>query len=129
MAANKTSLSAGLLLRQLLDADEEVKSRVNHIFPVFTSMATLPYILYRRRGLAQLPTKQTQPNDSAEIEILCYTQSYTDGVELAEAVRNALDNRRGDVNGLTMRSCLLTDSEELYQDDAFIQFLVFTVKI
>jgi len=50
-------------------------------------------------------------------------------VELAEAVRAALDHTQAEHGRQRMRSCCLTESEEAYQDDAFVQQLVFSIKI
>jgi hypothetical protein len=63
------------------------------------------------------------------VEVLCFTEQYTDGVLLAEAVRAALDGARAEVDGVVMRSCYLADSEEAWGDDAFVQRLIFNVKI
>ena len=58
-----------------------------------------------------------------------YTAQYAEGVELAEAAHAALDYRQGELDGIRMRSCILIDSEEGYEDDAYVQQLVFQVKI
>lgn len=129
MAVSKSSLSAGEIIRAMLIKDSEVMARVNKVFPVVEDKADLPYIVYRRTQLEQDPTKAGRGADTVGIEILCYTAGYTEGVELAEAVRSALDNRQGETDGLVMRSCYLTDSEEAWQDDAYVQQLVFNVKI
>lgn len=126
----KTSLSAGAVIREILLADADVKRRTNKIFPVVTSKAELPYILYRRAALQHNPTKARQPGaDTVTMEVFCYTANYADGVELAEAVRKALDYAQGEKDGLVMRSCTLVDSEEDFTDDAFVQCLSFNVKI
>ena len=130
MAQNKSSLSAGAVIRSLLLSDEEVKKRTNKVFPIVIDKATLPYILYRRASLQHNPTKAGMPGaDTVTMEVFCYTASYADSVDLAEAVRAALDYKQGEHDGITMRSCVLTDSEEGYEDDAFLQQLVFQVKI
>lgn len=129
MAVNRTSLSAGEIIRYILMSDSEVSARVKKIFPVVEDSAELPYIVYRRTQLEQEPVKGRRGADTVGIEILCYTQHYTEGVELAEAVRKALDGAQGEVDGLVMRSCYLADSEEAWQDDAYLQQLVFNVKI
>lgn len=129
MAVNKTSLSAGEIIRAMLAEDPEVAARTTKIFPVVTDEAKLPYIVYRRTQLEQAPTKTRIGADTIGIEILCYTKGYTEGVELAEAVRGALDGAQGESDGLVMRSCYLADSEEAWQDDAYVQQLVFNVKI
>ncbi len=126
----KTSLSAGAVIRDMLMKSEAVMQRTNKIFPIATDKALLPYILYRRAALEHNPTKAGQPGaDTVTIEVVCYTAKYADGVELAEAVREALDYRQGESDGLTVRSCMLADSEEGYEDDAFVQHLDFIVKL
>lgn len=129
MAASKTSLSAGEIIRAVLTEDSKVSSIVTKVFPVVTDNARLPYIVYRRSHMEQTPLKNTRGADTVGIEVLCYSENYTQGVELAEAVRDALDGKQAEIDGLVMRSCYLTDSEEAWQDDAFVQQLVFTIKI
>ena len=133
MAVNKTSLSAGVLIRELLLDSAEVTARTNKVYPVATDKAELPYILYRRASMEQNPQKTGNPGaDSVQMEVICFAADYDDCLELAEAVRGALDNKRDmqtDDETLTMRSCLLVDSEEAWQDDAYVQQLIFNVKV
>lgn len=130
MAQRKTSLSAGAVIRDILLSSEEVKRRTNKVFPIVIDNAQLPYILYRRAALAHNPTKQGMPGaDTVTMEVVCYTAKYAEGVELAEAVRQALDYASGERGGVVMRSCTLADSEEGYEDDAFVQQLIFQVRI
>lgn len=130
MAVPKTSLSAGAIIRTVLLADAEVAARVKKIFPVATDSAELPYILYRRTSLLPNPQKSGQPGaDEIQIEVLCFTERYREGVELAEAVRAALDMVSARHDDMRLRSCYLSDSEEAYQDDAFVQQLIFNIKI
>ena len=129
MGVSKSSLSAGEIIRDILVNNAEVAARAKKVFPVVEDSAELPYIVYRRTQLEQEPAKGRRDADTVGIEILCYTQHYTEGVELAEAVRDALDGAQGEKDGLVMRSCYLADSEEAWQDDAYVQQLVFNVKI
>lgn len=130
MAVPKTSLSAGEIIRTLLLENAEVATRVNKIFPVYTNEAILPYIAYRRAGFSSNPQKSGQPGaDEIQMEILCYTQRYSDGVELAEAVRTTLDYATAPSGPHRLRACYLTGCEEAYQDDAYIQQLIFTIKL
>lgn len=133
MAVNKTSLSAGVLIRELLLGSAEVTARTNKVYPVATDKAELPYILYRRASMEQNPQKTGNPGaDTVQMEVICFAADYDDCLELAEAVRGALDNKRDmqtDDETLTMRSCLLVDSEEAWQDDAYVQQLIFNVKV
>lgn len=103
--------------------------RARNVFPVVSFDAALPYIVYRRIQLEQTPHTGSRPADMTAIEVLCFTEQYTDGVLLAEAVRAALDGARAEVDGMRLRSCYLSDSEEAWGDDAFVQRLIFNVKI
>lgn len=130
MAVPKTSLSAGAIIRTILLEDADVAARTNKVFPVATDCAELPYILYRRTSLAANPQKSGQPGaDEIQIEVLCFAERYSESVELAEAVRAALDHVSAEHDGMRLRSCYLADSEEAYQDDAFVQQLVFSARI
>lgn len=128
MEANcsKSSLSAGELIRAVLTGSE-AGSIATKIFPVMTDNATLPYVSYRRIALVHSPVKGLRGPDKVSIEIGCFAASYPASLELAEAVRDALDGRQAEHEGLVMRSCVLTDSSEEWQDDAFIQTLIFEI--
>lgn len=128
MAANRTSLSAGEIIHAILSEDEDVTSITKKIFPVVIDSATLPYILYRRTSMQNLTMKGSTA-DSSDIEILCFADSYEKSIELAESVRHSLDHQQAESDGLVMRSCDLTDAEESWQDDAYVQKLIFTIKI
>lgn len=130
MAANKTSLSAGAIIRAVLMEDAEVSARTNKIFPVATDSAELPYILYRRSSLAGTAQKSGHPvGDEIQLEVICFAARYGESVELAEAVRAALDHMTAEYDGMRLRSCQLIDSEEAYQDDAYVQQLIFSVRM
>lgn len=129
MAVNKTSLSVGEIIYDVLTNDAEVMARANKVFPVVTDKATLPYVAYRRSRLEHNPAKGTQGADTVQIDVLCFTAKYGDGVQLAEAVRQALDGKQATKDTLIMRSCTIAGGEEYYENDAYIQELNFTIKV
>lgn len=130
MAASKTSLSAGAIFRHVLLEDPAVTKLTKHIYPIVADNAELPYICYRRAGQTVAPQKAGQPGaDTIQMEVLCCASSYSDSIELAEAVRAALDYTQAEFSGLFMRSCYLNGSEEDYEGDAYIQTLAFTIKV
>lgn len=119
-----------MAVRKILLESEAVARLTRKVFPVVIDKADLPYILYRRAALEHNPTKAGQPGaDTVQMEVNVYTAAYDEGVELAEAVRAALDYAQGETGGLKMRSCTLTASEEGWEDDACVQNMVFTIKI
>lgn len=130
MEVPKTSLSAGLAIRSVLLEAPAVAAITDRIYPVVSADQLLPYIAYRRVSLEQLPVKGHAPgSDAAVVEVICYSQTYAGSVELAENVRRALEGRVWKGEGMTLRSCFLSDSEEIYEGDAWAQRLLFQIKI
>lgn len=126
----KTSLSAGVIIRDILINDTDVMAIAKKVFPVVVDNAQLPYVAYRRSRLEHNATKAKQPGaDTAQIDVNCYAATYEDSIELAEAVRSALDYAQREKDGLVMRSCICVDGEEFYEDDAYVQGLTFKVQI
>lgn len=126
----KTSLHAGLALRTILASNEAVTAITDHIYPIVAEKAELPYIVFRRASFEQNPMKSGYPGaDTVKMIVDCYSNSYAQSVEMAEAVRVALDAQTLSSDDYTMRSCLLTGSQEAWYDDAYDQELEFTIKI
>ena len=114
----------------MLEADAGIKSKVTRIYPIAVDTAKLPYIVYRRKALGVTPTKTGYPGaDTAQIEVLCLTAQYSEGVELAESVRAALDCKSYGGDGIRVRGISLQDASEDWTDDAFVQELVFSCRM
>lgn len=129
-----TSLSAGLLIYDILHSDSGVAAITSKVYPVVAEQgATLPYVCYRRGGMVQDAAKNRPGADTCQIEVVCFASSYAGSIQLAEAVRAAMDNAQASYTAsnetLTARSIMLIDSAEDWADDAFAQQLVFAVKI
>lgn len=126
-----TSLSAGSLLRTLLQKNETVAGMVTKIFPVVADEARLPYVAYRRLKLLQTPAKGADGADAVEVAVVCYAATYEGALALAEAVRAALDGCQGTdaATGLRLRSCTLIDAPESWDGDAYIEELHFLLRL
>lgn len=131
-----TSLSVGLLVRDLLISDERVAAIATKIYPVVAEAnAQLPYVCYRRANYERQVAKGPgQGADAVAVEFLCYDKTYAGSIALAEAVRACLDHQSavyddGEGHKLAARSIDLEGSEEGWMDDAYAQSLVFTVRV
>lgn len=118
-----SSISLGVPLRAALMGAPEVAQRVTAVFPVAAPSADLPYVVYYCGGMDEAAVKDGRGTDRVKMVVECYTAGYDSGVELAEAVREAL---RCPVDG--MRGCFLADRKELWAADAYCQQLVFWVR-
>lgn len=126
----RTIISAGIAIRQLLTQSAAVKSLTHQVFPVVVDEAVLPYVVYRRASLTQVAVKGCAGAAQAQVEVACFAATYAESVRLAEAVNAALDGQRLALpDGLTLRSCRYVDGEEGWQDDAYMQRLVYDVRI
>lgn len=123
-----TSLSVGKIIHKVLTEDETISASVTKVFPIVTDKAVLPYIAYRRVSHDPNVNKVSNP-DTTHVEVAVFAADYEKSIELAEAVRAALDGKKAELNGLKMRICYFADGEEGYQDEAFVQKLVFTIKV
>lgn len=125
----RTSLSVGLVVYELLDVPG-VREKVSQIYPVFAFKdAEAPFICYRRVALPGEHTKKAV-KDTAQIEVYIIARTYEESVEIAEAVREALDGMSGQAEcGLVLSRCWLVDADEDLQDESFIQTLIFNLEI
>jgi len=133
-----TSLSAGLLIRDLLVNDAGVAAITDKIFPVVAEDGVaLPYICYRRGAFDGAVVKTPGAADTCTVEVMCYAATYAGSIALAEAVRAAMDNAQATYTSgedasaetLVARSIRLADSEEAWADDAYAQSMTFLVRI
>lgn len=118
-----SSISIGMALRDALMTDERVASLATACFPVGADDATLPYITYYCGEMVEAATKDCRGYDRLRMFVECYSADYDSGVELAEAVREALRNP-----GRGMRGCFLADRKELRASGAFCQQMVFEIR-
>lgn len=125
-----TSLSAGLVVYDILSKDAAVKAMVTRVFPVAADSAKLPYVAYRCASMQTTPQKHGMPGaDALMIEVGCYAADYSGVVALSEAVRAALDFNSVTLDGLTLRSSILVGMEEGWEDDAYTRILNFEMRI
>lgn len=129
----KSSVSVGLIVRKLLVGNAAVKERVNKVFPVAVDKAELPYVLYRKAGYSEQGVKKggLSGAETVIVEVVALAATYEKSVEIAEAVRTALDGAHGrdEATGLTLRSSVMTDCEEGWENNAYLQDMTFEMRL
>ena len=91
---------------------------------------TFPFIVYRRTGLQPASTKDRYNyKEMASLEIIVAAENYTDSIQLAEKVKNILEHTRGTYNDIKVGEISLSESDEDYIEDTFIQRLNFNIEI
>lgn len=104
-------MTIGKAIYYLLSNDATVSGLVStRIFPeVADQEQAMPYIVYNIRSNDPSDV-QTGPSalDTASIEIACYSTSYTQVIDVASAVRLALDRVGGTYSGVNVQSIQYT---------------------
>lgn len=112
-----------------LSDSEALKPLVgDKIFPLSTKEATtFPFIIYKRDSLTPAYTKDRyDTGDNTVIEVVVASDSYFNSVEIAEAVRLSLENKRGKYEAFSVIDAKMLSADEDFIDDTFIQRLTFS---
>jgi hypothetical protein len=100
-------MTVGKAIFYLLDNSTDLTAIVGtRIYPeVAQQDAPLPYVVYNISNNEPSDTKfEPSKLDTANIEVNCYSTSYTEVIDMAVAVRAALDRVTGTYNGVNVQS-------------------------
>lgn len=123
------SLFIGKTVLELLEKSTSLTDLVGvNIHPVIVQKDTVfPYVVYRRSGLETSYTKDNYAtDDTVTIDVIAVSQSYSESLNVAQAVRMALENKKGDFKDLRINSIELVDAQE-GGEDVFVQSLTFKI--
>lgn len=123
------SLEIGKLIYSLLSADSRLSTLLgNKIFPLIVeNNTTYPFIVYKRSDVKANYTKDYYLNDDVSIDIVCVSDNYLSGLEIAVIIREILENKRFKNEGV--ERIQLDYANEDYLENAFIQTLGFIITI
>ena len=123
----ETSISVNKHLYQLLISDERLKELVgNKIYPlVAEESVTYPFIIFTKENAFANYTKDLLTYDTVNISVAIAAVNYFQTVEIAERVRQILENYRDGY----FYNILLDNVTEDFTEDTYIQQLQFSAKI
>ena len=123
----QTSISVNKHIYNLLINDEILKELVDDkIYPIVAEeTVTYPFILFTKESAIANYTKDLLMYDTVTISIAIAATNYSQTVEIAERVRQILENRRDDY----FYNILFDEVTEDFVEDAYIQTLKFSSKI
>lgn len=104
---------------------------IKNVYPLVADQGTeYPFVIYRRVSLQHSNTKDRfNYQELATVEVVVASNTYTESIELAKQVMYRLEHTRGIYNDISINEIKLTDAEEEYIEDAFVQKLTFTIEI
>lgn len=115
----------------ILNTNEEIKKMVgNNIYPVVAPINTKnPYIVFKRQINTQNDNKDSRYS-IVSIEINVYSNNYQQSIQLAELVKNTLeDTYNKEVEGYKIKYIVSTSIDEDYNEDYYSQTMYFDAKV
>ena len=102
----------------------------DRIYPLVSKVdCEFPFIVYQRMSVAPSYTKDGLIAEEQNYSISVLADTYSESVELADAVRDALELERGTFAGQRIRNIKLTSVNESWVSDTYVQELNFTIEL
>lgn len=112
----------------LLNNEEIVKQVGSNIFPLIAPETTEgDFIIYIRNKYNKSAVKMGVYQDECEVAVVGISDNYDSAIALASKIDNALSGQHTLEGGVRLQ-ITLSDSTETFEDDKYIETLVFTIK-
>ena len=116
-------------IRSILLDDEEIVNQVGtDIYPLIAPENTEgDFIIYMRTKYNKTAVKMVVYQDGCEVAVVGISDNYDSAISLASKIDNALSGLHILSNGVKIQ-ITLADSTETFDDDKYIETLVFSIK-
>lgn len=125
------SLQVGKAIYNILSNDAKIIDSVEHkIYPLIADTGTtFPFIVYRRTGIEPSDSKDRFIySEDTYVEVVIASDKYNESIEIADLVKDALQGKKGNYSGINIHDIRMTNADEDYIEDTFIQNLTFNIK-
>ena len=115
--------------RAIMLQDADIVAQVGtNIYPLVAAEGTTgDFIVYNRSRYGKKDVKMGVYEDDCELSIVAISDNYDNAIALASKIDNALTGQHtvGENTKLTFK---LEDSTEVYEDNKYIETLLFSIK-
>lgn len=120
----------GDAIRDILLADVDVYHQVgNHIYPIVAAENTKgDFIVYLRQKYGRSYVKQGILEDECEVAVIAISENYDNAVKLASNIDSSLSGTHSLGDDGCKVDILLMDSTESFEDNKYIETLIFKIK-
>lgn len=127
----RNALSINKYINKFLTESETVTSLVSvqNIRPLILAPTIFPYVSFMHGNISSSYTKDGWSEDTTEVTIIAVSDDYSQTVDIAEAVRDLLDNKAYKDDDIYISEMRLSGATEDQIENVFVQRLSFTVKI
>ena len=114
--------------RAIMLADADIVEQVgNNIYPLVAAEGTTgDFIIYSRDQYGKKDAKMGVYEDNCQLAIVAISENYDRAISLASKIDNALTGQH--VVGEYKIQIRLVDSTETYEDNKYIETLIFQIK-
>lgn len=114
--------------RAIMLGDEEIVKQVgNNIYPLVAAEGTTgDFIIYSRDQYAKSDSKMGVYEDKCQLAVVAISENYDRAISLASKIDNALTGQH--IVGEFKIQIRLVDSTETYEDNKYIETLIFSIK-
>lgn len=115
----------------LLDNKELMKVvKPTSIFPIVANANTkYPYIVMQRTGIRASYSKAGITEDNVTLEIITISNDYSQSIDIAQLIRETIDGKRYRSDEIEIDDIEVESITEEFVDNAYLQRLVFSMKI
>ena len=127
----KNALSINKYINKFLTESEAVTAlvEVQNIRPLILQPTIFPYISFMHGNISSSYTKDGWYEDSTTVDIISVSDDYGQTVEIAEAVRELLEEEAYKDDDIYISQIRLVGSTEDQIENVFVQRLSFDVKV
>lgn len=127
----KNALSINKYINKFLTESEAVTAlvEVQNIRPLILQPTIFPYISFMHGNISSSYTKDGWYEDSTTVDIISVSDDYGQTVEIAEAVRELLEEKAYKDDDIYISQIRLVGSTEDQIENVFVQRLSFDVKV
>lgn len=125
------SLLTGKYLAKFITENEEVLKIItkDKVFPMYAEAdTTFPFVVYTR-DLIPTYTKDILTDNTVTFNVAAVSNDYVQSLELANAVRNAIESHYYKDDDITISTIKLNNAYEDTVSDAYIQRMTFTMNV
>lgn len=119
-------------IRMILEQDKTLMKMIpiKQFFPIDAKLTTkFPFGVIMRTGMNDSLSKDGLYEDVVSIEIIIVDDNYINSIEIANEVRNFLENHSYRDDNIFIRQIRLSSTAEGLENNAFVQYLQFNVYI
>lgn len=116
-------------IRDILLADSGVTAQVGaHIYPIVAAEGTDgDFIVYSRQEYSKSSVKQGVYEDRCRVAVVAISDNYDRAIDLADSIDLALTGTHINKDNVSIE-IYLEDSTETYEDNKYIETLLFRIK-